>query len=62
MRKIIIGITGCQKCKMLKEKHPEAEYMELDPSVIVPLARELKFAEMPFVVMLGSVDELGDNL
>lgn len=58
MRKIILGVANCSKCKMLKEKHPEAEYMELDPSIIIPLARELKFAEMPFVVMIGSVDEL----
>lgn len=61
MRKIIIGMAGCQKCKMLKEKRPDMEYIEIDPSIIVPLARELKFSEMPFVVTTGSVEELDET-
>lgn len=62
MRKIIVSMAGCQKCKMLKEKRPDMEYVEVEPSSIVPLARELKFAEMPFVVVTGSVDDLEAGL
>ena len=62
MRKIIVGINGCNKCKMLKELNPDAEYVEANPQAIIPLARELKFAEMPFVVITGSVEELDGSL
>lgn len=62
MRKIIVGINGCAKCKRLKELNPDAEYIEANPQAIIPLARELKFAEMPCVVLTGSVDELNENI
>lgn len=62
MRKIIVGMNGCNKCKMLKEKNPDSEYVEADPQAIIPLARELQFAEMPFVVLTGSVEELDGEL
>lgn len=62
MRKIIVGIPGCSKCKRLKELNPDAEYVEVNPQAIIPLARELQFAEMPFVVLTGSVDELAEEI
>lgn len=62
MRKIIVGINGCGKCKRLKELNPDAEYVEANPQAIIPLARELQFAEMPFVVIAGSVEELDGSL
>ena len=62
MRKIIVGMDGCPKCKRLAELNPDAEYIEADPQAIIPLARELKFAEMPFVVITGSVDELAEEM
>lgn len=62
MRTVIVGIPGCSKCKRLKELNPDAEYVEANPQAIVPLARELKFAEMPFVVITGDVEELDKQL
>lgn len=62
MRKIIVGINGCAKCKRLKELNPDAEYVEASQQAIIPLARELQFAEMPFVVITGSVDELNETI
>lgn len=62
MRKIIVGMDGCPKCKRLAESNPDAEYVEVNPQAILPLARELQFAEMPFVVLTGSVEELDGGL
>ena len=62
MRTVIVGIPGCSKCKRLKELNPDAEYVEANPQAIIPLARELQFAEMPFVVLTGSVDELAEEI
>lgn len=61
MRTIIVGMAGCAKCKRLKELRPDAEYIEANPQSIIPLARELNFAEMPFIVLTGSVDELSEK-
>lgn len=61
MRKIILGVANCAKCKRLKELNPDAEYIEANPQSIIPLARELKFAEMPFVVVAGTVEELAEK-
>lgn len=62
MRKIIVGIPSCPKCKRLKELNPDAEYVEASQQAIIPLAWELKFAEMPVVVITGSVDELNETI
>lgn len=62
MRKIIVGIDNCPRCKMLKELCPQAEYIEVKPQDILLAARELKLTSMPFVVMTGEVDELKEVL
>lgn len=62
MRKIIIGIPGCGKCKMLKELCPQAEYIEVKPQDILFAARELKLTSMPFAVITGDVEELAKQL
>lgn len=62
MRKIIVGINGCAKCKRLAELNPDAEYIEADPQAILPLARELQFAEMPFVCFIGDISDLNKIL
>lgn len=62
MRKIIIGTNGCSKCKMLKELCPQAEYIEVRPQDLLLAARELKLTSVPFVVLVGNVDELSESL
>lgn len=62
MRKVIVGIPGCSKCKRLKDSNPDAEYIETKPETILPLARELKFSEMPFIVCTGNPEELSEIL
>lgn len=58
MRKIIIGMQGCSKCKMLKDSSPDAEYIEVQPAEILSLARTLGIKSMPFVVCVGEPNEL----
>lgn len=58
MRKIIIGMQGCSKCKMLKDSSPDAEYTEVQPAEILALARTLDIKSMPFVVIVGDTNEL----
>lgn len=58
MRKIIISIPNCQKCKMLKEQNPEAESVELQPAELLQFARAVNIQSMPFVVVVGEVQDL----
>ena len=61
MRKIIIGMENCPKCKMLKEQNPNAEYIEIKDNDIVNLlvfARIVDIKSMPFVVVVGEMNEL----
>lgn len=58
MRKIIISIPNCQKCKMLKEQNPDAESVELQPDQLLQFARAVGIQSMPFVVCVGEVNEL----
>lgn len=58
MRKIIISIPNCQKCKMLKEQNPDAESVELQPDQLLQFARAVGIQSMPFVVVVGEVQEL----
>ena len=58
MRKIIIGMPFCSKCKALKEMHPEAESVELQPDELLQFARAVGIQSMPFVVCVGEVNEL----
>lgn len=58
MKKVIVSIDGCSKCKMLKELCPGLEYVTLTPDEILPFARAVGVSEMPLVVISGEPDEL----
>ena len=58
MRKIIIAMKDCSKCKMLKEQNPDTESVELQPDELLQFARAVGIQSMPFVVCVGEVNEL----
>ena len=58
MRKIIIAMKDCSKCKMLKEQNPDAESVELQPDELLAFARGVRIQSMPFVCIVGDVQEL----
>ena len=58
MRKIIIGIPNCQKCQMLKLQNPDAESVELQPDQLLQFARAVGIQSMPFVCIVGEINEL----
>ena len=62
MRKVIIGMNGCMKCKTLKDQNPDAEYVEVQPNDILPLARAVNIQSMPFLVIVGEPQELDKQL
>ena len=58
MRKIIISIPNCPKCKMLKEMNPDVESVELQPSELLAFARATNITSVPFVCFVGEVQEI----
>lgn len=62
MRKIIITIPNCPKCKMLMAQCSDAEHIELQPAELLQFARATGIQSMPFVVVAGELQELGDIL
>ena len=65
MRKIIIGMENCPKCKMLKEQNPNAEYIEIkgeDMLTLLAFARMVDIKSMPFVLVVGETNELDEAL
>lgn len=65
MRKIIVGMENCPKCKMLKEQNPNAEYIEIkgeDMLTLLAFARIVDIKSMPFVVVVGEMNELDGAL
>lgn len=65
MRKIIIGMENCPKCKTLKEQNPNAEYIEIkgeDMLTLLAFARMVDIKSMPFVVVVGEMNELDGAL
>lgn len=65
MRKIIIGMENCPKCKMLKEQNPSAEYIEIkgdDMLTLLAFARMVDIKSMPFVLVVGETNELDGAL
>lgn len=62
MKKIIIGMNGCSRCKSLQAMAPDATYMELDPMDFLPFCRALDIKTMPFVVVVGEPHELAKVL
>lgn len=62
MRKIIISIPNCAKCKMLMAQCPDAEHIELQPAELLQFARATGIQSMPFVVVTGEPQELAEML
>lgn len=60
MKHAILGMQGCQKCKMLHELHPEAQYIEADQDLLMSIARATGYTSLPFVVSVGEPQELAD--
>lgn len=61
MKKMIIGMENCPKCKMLKESNPSAEYIEIkgdDMLTLLAFARMVDIKNMPFLVCVGEQNEL----
>lgn len=62
MRKIILSMPGCSRCKSLAAQCPDAEVVELDQAVLLALARPLNITSMPIVVLVGNPQELAEKL
>lgn len=62
MRKIIISMENCSKCKVLREQNPDAESVELPADKLLMLARELNIQSLPIIVLTGEPQELADML
>lgn len=62
MRKIIISMENCQRCEMLKAQCPDAEVVKAEPSELLQFARLVGIQSMPFLVVTGEPQELGDIL
>ena len=58
MRKIIISMENCSKCKTLAEQCPDAEVVKAEPSELLQFARLVGIQSMPFVVVTGEPQEL----
>jgi hypothetical protein len=62
MRKIIISMENCSKCKTLAEQCPDAEVVKAEPSELLQFARMVGIQSMPFVVCAGEPQELAEVL
>lgn len=62
MRKIIISMDGCNKCKTLKAQHPNTESATVPQDALLAFARAVGIQQMPFVVVLGEPSELSGVL
>lgn len=65
VRKIIVGMENCPKCKMLKSQHEDAEYVEVkgeDMLTLLSFARMVDIKSMPFVCVVGEQYELDKEL
>lgn len=58
MRKIILSMPNCSKCKSLAAQVSDAEVVELDQATLLALARALNITSLPIVLLTGDVDEL----
>ena len=62
MRKIILSMPGCSRCKSLAAQCPDAEVVELDQATLLALARPLNITSMPIVVLSGEPQDLATEL
>lgn len=58
MRRIILSMPGCSRCKSLAAQCPDAEVVELDQATLLALARATNVKMMPMVLLSGEVEEL----
>lgn len=61
MKTIIVGMDGCPNCRRLNSMLPGADYVCAKQEDILPLARALKITAMPFIVQVGTADELAEK-
>lgn len=52
--KVILGIKGCSKCKMLSVEHPDVKYIELAESEVLAVGKAAGVAELPIVITTGA--------
>lgn len=62
MRKIIISMDGCSRCKTLQAQHPEAESVTVPQDALLAFARVVGIQQMPFVCIVGEPHELDAEL
>lgn len=62
MRKIILSMENCSKCKSLAASCPDAEVIELDQALLLSLARAVNITSLPIVVLTGEPQELAEAL
>lgn len=62
MRKIILSMPGCSRCKSLAAQCPDAEVVEMKQELLLALARELDIRSLPIVVLTGEPQELVEKL
>jgi hypothetical protein len=62
MRKIIISMDGCSKCKTLQAQYPETKSVTVPQDVLLSFARAVGIQSMPFVVVVGEPHELDAEL
>ena len=55
----IVTMTGCHKCRTLKDLCPDTQCVEgIDESVLLAFARAANLRSLPFLVISGEPDEL----
>lgn len=62
MRKIILSMPGCSRCKALATLYPEAEVIELDPATLMALGKATNIKMLPMVLLSGEIEELAKQL
>lgn len=62
MRKIILSQPGCSRCKTLADMCPDAEVVELEPAVLLTLARALNIQTLPIVILVDEPQKLAEVL
>ena len=51
-------MKDCSKCQMLKTQNPDAESVELQPDELLQFARAVSIQSMPFLCIVGDVQDL----
>lgn len=62
MRKIILSQPGCSRCKTLANMCPDTEVIELEPAILLTLARALNIQTLPIVILVDEPQKLAEVL